>query len=134
MKSENGLTLVELLVTLVIIGITVALSMSIFMNGSNSAKRTTTNQKLQQEANYIVEALRSNYLKNEETDIELKINTTTSSLLMDGEVISQGYDYQFNEGTELVVKIDRKENVPFTLTIGRDDLSFMVDTTLSKIR
>lgn len=134
MKSENGLTLVELLVTLVIIGITVALSMSIFMNGSNSAKRTTTNQKLQQEANYIVEALRSNYLKNEETDIELKINTTTSSLLMDGEVISQGYDYQFNEGPELVVKIDRKENVPFTLTIGRDDLSFMVDTTLSKIR
>ena len=139
MRNERGITLIELLAVLALIGIIITLIVSVLINGMNASKRNTTNQRLQQDANYIVEMIRNNYLKNEsdineEVPISLKIENSGKKLLMDNKVLSEGYIFQLNDGTGNELFIDRDLNVPLKLTLSKDKLSFTVNTTLSKIR
>ena len=61
MNNERGLTLVELLAVLAIFGIIMALVVTVLINGKKASNRNATNQQLQQEANYIMETIRSEY-------------------------------------------------------------------------
>ena len=64
-----------------------------------ASDRTVTNQTLQQEANFILETIRNEYLILKGDKIELIVVDDT--LTMDGKDISNGYSYDFTiEGVE----------------------------------
>src|SRR5690606_26379152 len=96
MKNERGLTLVELLASLAIIGIILALVGSVLITGLKSANRNTINQQMQQEANYITEIVRKEYLRKYDKNImekTIKFNVEEDVLKMNGTIISRGYQY-----------------------------------------
>jgi prepilin-type N-terminal cleavage/methylation domain-containing protein len=137
MKNERGITLVELLAVLAIGGIILVLLTSVFINGKKASDRGVTNQMLQQEANYILETIRKEYLKLEDDDIKLEIIDKT--LKMNEKVISQGYSYDFiidNAEGEIVypIIIKRNKSFPLKLTITKENLHYTVNTTLSKLQ
>ena len=133
MKNEKGITLVELIAALAIVGIITVVIASVLMTGTSSADRTASKQQLQQEANYIVEAMRAKYLE-ENTDI-LIITATDNSISIkrdDGveEIISDSYEYELKSRNE----IDPTENEKFHLIIKDDSKTFEIETTFSKLR
>jgi prepilin-type N-terminal cleavage/methylation domain-containing protein len=137
MKNERGITLVELLAVLAIGGIILVLLTSVFINGKKASDRSVTNQMLQQEANYILETIRKEYLKLEDDDIKLEIIDKT--LKMNEKVISQGYSYDFiidNAEGEIVypIIIKRNKSFPLKLTITKANLHYTVNTTLGKLQ
>ncbi|WP_422122999.1 type II secretion system protein [Planococcus sp. X10-3] len=133
MKNEKGITLVELIAALGIVGIITVVIASVLMTGTSSADRTTSKQQLQQEANYIVEAIRAKYL---EENMDMLIITATDNSISikrdDGveEIISDRYGYEINSSNE----IDPTENEKFHLIIKDDGGTFEIETTFSKLR
>ena len=95
MRNERGLTLVELLAVLAILGIIIALIGTVLINGIKASDRNRTNQQLQQEANYITETIRHQYLEPKEEKIEFTIEGEDENqiLKIDGNMISEGYRY-----------------------------------------
>ena len=135
MRTQRGLTLVELLGVIAIAGIIMTLIMSVLLNGMNASKRNTTSQRLQQEANYIVETIRNEYLEpDSESKIKISINNSDNTLKMEDQTISEGYYYQLNGKLNTDISIDRDDNFPFELIITKDEISFTVNSTFSKLR
>lgn len=135
MKNEKGITLVELLAVLAIAGIVTTLIISVLANGSSASQRTTSKQQLQQEANYIVEVIRSDYLKIDNPIIELKIegNGNNQKLKMGTKVISQGFNYKLVEPA--LGKIDPKIDQKFVLEITAQGVQpYVIKTKFSKLR
>ena len=142
MRNERGITLVELLAVLAILGILITLLTSVFINGKKAADRSITNQTLQQEANYILETIRNEYLQLD--DATIKLQTSPNKLEMNDIVISEGYHYEFieeiindDEVKTIIVNeiiIDRNESKAIKLNLTKDNLSYTIDTTLSKLR
>lgn len=135
MKNQQGITLVELLAVLAIAGIITTLIISVLANGSNASQRTTSKQQLQQEANYIVEVIRSEYLKLENPLIEIKIEGTGNNqkLKMGSQVISQGYKFKLVEPT--LGKIDPKTDQKFVLELSAPGVQpYIIKTKFSKLR
>lgn len=136
MRNERGLTLVELLAVLALVAIIMTLIISVFINGAKASERSTTNQRLQQEANYIVESIRNEYLRLEDTVFELYVDKDNQSLIMDGRTISAGYEFQFlNDDNETIetIPIDRNESVKLEFTIFKGELDYKVKTVFSKL-
>lgn len=144
MKNEQGITLIELLGVLVIMGILITMTGSILTSSLKTSKRATTDQRLQQEANYITEVIRKEYLKSEkekaeETEIKkivVKIDNENKQLLLYDDVISEGFTYSFDEArTETMKELIRaKEHQSFKLLLSKDNHTYTVDTTFSKLR
>ena len=135
MRTQRGLSLVELLGVIAIAGIIMTLIMSVLLNGMNASKRNTTSQRLQQEANYIVETIRNEYLEpDSESKIKISINNSDNTLKMEDQTISEGYYYQLNGKLNTDISIDRDDNFPFELIITKDEISFTVNSTFSKLR
>lgn len=135
MRNEKGITLVELLAVLAIAGIIMVLISSVLLNGSDASQRTASKQQLQQEANYIVEVIRSEYLKLENQQIEVKIEETNNRqiLKMNARIISEGYDYRLI--TPAAGIINPNINVNFELELSaRDVKPFIIKTKFSKLR
>jgi len=142
MRNERGLTLVELLAVLALVGVISALIMGVFFNGIKAADRSTTKQMLQQEANYITEVVRNEYLKSVDKNIiELKIEDDNHILKMNSKTISEGFEYFFEEPKDqdeegLLTTIflnPEKELVPFGLTIEKNNQSYLIETIFSKL-
>lgn len=132
MKNEKGITLVELLAALAILGIIVVVIVSVLSTGTTASNKTATKQQLQQEANLIVEVLRSEYLKSNNHVFNLSIEDEDGEqiLLLDSRPISQGYTYSFSD-TEIDPNFDTK----FKMTIMDTDGQFYeIETTFSKLR
>lgn len=136
MSNERGVTLIELLATLAIIGVIMALITSVFINGSKASERNTSNQRLQQEANYIVEVIRKEYLKLESDPVELKINNGDKTLKVNDVLISEGFFYCYeNVCNDISFELKKNVNQNFLMTIKENDsLYFEIDTTFSKLR
>lgn len=135
MKNEKGITLVELLASLAIVGIIIVLIASVLSNGTNSSKRTETKQRLQQEANYIVEVIRKDYLKYENTIIELKVVGTGKEQKLESatEIISEGYNYRLLTPSTGI--IDPNFDVDFKLELSAQGIEpFVIETKFSKLR
>ncbi|WP_066292818.1 PilW family protein [Bacillus sp. FJAT-29937] len=130
MNNQRGFTLVELLATITILALIITLLSSILIDGKKAYNRNTTNQLLQQEANYITEIVRREYLrKYDEGKMSnpIKLSVQDNILKMDGKVISEGFNY-------IVLNVSRKSNpVHFYLELEKDGLTYTVETTFSKL-
>lgn len=124
MKSERGLTLVELLVVLALIGGLSALIVGTLINGIKVSERSTTKQQLQQEANYITEIVRNEYLQsyNDYLD-DIKFEIDGDSLLMNDAKISEGFSYE---------NLTTDDDV-LSLRLIKDDFSYDINTKFSKL-
>ncbi|WP_415579221.1 type II secretion system protein, partial [Filibacter tadaridae] len=94
MKNERGLTLVELLAVLAIVGVIMALLGSVLINGIKASNRTTTRQQLQQEANYITEVVRNEYLGQGSGSFTIYSDDVNQTLKIESKIISEGYIYK----------------------------------------
>lgn len=144
MRNQKGITLIELLAALAIGGIIIVVIASVLSTGTSSANRTSSKQQVQQEANIIVEKIRNNYLKNispganetildngctEREQIVLTISSDKKSLLMNGEIISEGFEY-----SDLISEpLCRKNPSKFKLTIKKGEAFYPISTTFSKL-
>ncbi|WP_052131634.1 type II secretion system protein [Planococcus sp. CAU13] len=147
MRNENGITLVEILAALAIVGIITAVIASVLITGTSSADRTSSKQQLQQEANYIVEVIRAEYLKNGTLEIDIKADSPNKKLLMDENVVSEGYSYLIHDldnldydpvnniifSNELNFFTDDNIRVKIDIKDGKNQI-FTIDTTFSKVR
>lgn len=134
MKNEKGFTLIELLASLLIVSVIIILLISILLNGINATDRNTTNQRLQQEANYIEQVIRKEYLVSKfakQNPIELKVDG--NRLLMDNQEISSGYTYNLIETSNQKLSIPRVGVSSLKLKISRNNQSYTLETKLSKI-
>ena len=136
MKNSRGLTLVELLAVIVIMGIISVLVVSLLINGINSSKRNTDNQRIQQEANLIIEKVRREYLKLDSSTIKLEIDNNNRQLKMDGTNISSGYLYCGTTScpTSQELIISRDDDYDFVLELKKDSATYKIETTLSKLQ
>lgn len=138
MKNEKGVTLIELLGVLVILSVILILAGSILTSSMKTSNRATTDQRLQQEANYITEAIRNQYL--EEATGKLTLVIGDHQLEMNEKVISEGYIYCFDlqEPCEKEEKtIDRsKTNQSFYLKLRSKDgqRTHEIKTEYSKLK
>lgn len=128
MKNERGLTLVELLAVLVVLSVIMMLIGTVLVNGMKASNRTTTNQQLQQEANYIVEVVRKEYLKSGVV-VPIKLEVDKGKFKMDGIIISEGYIYTLESSNS----ISRTGSSNFNLLIEKNGKYYKVDTILSKL-
>ena len=141
-NNQHGITLVELLAVLAIMGIIVVGIMSVFSTGANSSDRTSSRQELQQEGNLIVERIRGHYLENPspvstvpdskcgpDQQIKITLASNRTQLKMDGVIISEGYEYELTEGATLC----RDKRSPLKLTIKKDEQKFVIQTAFSKL-
>ena len=141
MRNERGITLIELVAVLAIVGIILTLISSVLISGLKASDRSSTNQRLQQEANYITEAIRNEYLnhpdKVENPIITLKVED--NKLKLDETTISEGYTYTFGSvdsiDPSLILEIDRnEESVEYKLKLEKNNQIYEVNTTLSKLK
>lgn len=135
MKSEKGITLVELLAVLAIVGIITVIIASVLSTGTSSADRTSSKQQLQQEANYIVEAIRAEYLAENESDIIIITTENSLSIKKDEEeevekIISESYKYELKSKP----LIETSKNEKFHLIIENKNERYEIKTTFSKLR
>lgn len=142
MKNEKGITLIELLGVLVILSILLTLAGSILTSSLKTSNRTTTDQRLQQEANYITEKVRNEYLKRvDDAGESFMLTIENGQLLLDeSKVISEGYYYSFCLEEESCEKMTEtiyrsKTNQPFQLklTSKNDKRTHIIDTEFSKL-
>lgn len=131
MKNERGLTLVELLAVIILISIISIFLFSLLTSGIKNVKRTSTEQKLQQEAHYITEVIRNEYLQLGTTSIDLDVDNMNKQLLMNENVISTGFIYELIEPSEIF-----EGNGPFhlLLNITKDGNSHPIDITFTKLK
>lgn len=132
MKNEKGISLVELLAALAIMGIITVVIASVLSTGTTASNKTATKQQLQQEANLIVEVLRSEYLKSDNHVFVLNVEEENGEqvLLLNSRPISQGYTYIFSE-TEIDPNFDTKFEMRISDT---DNQYYEIDTSFSKLR
>ena len=153
MRNEKGITLVELIATLAIAGIIIALIASVLSSGTNASQRTSMNQKLQQEGNIIVEKIRAQYLLNQQEDDipdEFEVFVQNEKLLFTditgaNVVLSEGYEYVFlplPTGSSLPiteVTLNRKQKSNFNLLIrgknndNSNNQEYKINTSFSKL-
>lgn len=154
MRNEKGITLVELLATLAIAGIVVALIASVLSSGTSASQRTGMNQRLQQEGNIIVEQIRSHYLLNQR---DAAVSNTfevfvqdNKLILKDGtnanKVLSEGYFYDLDPSDSATPStmnktvLDRTRKSDFNLIIRSKSngdasvLEYKVNTSFSKLK
>ena len=129
MKNERGLTLVELLAVLALVGILMTLLTTIFLSSIKASDRNIINQKLQQEGNYITEVVRNEYLKSSgNVPEQITFEIVSDKLLMNGNILSEGYSF-----SEVTSKITETNSLEFKLTIEKDGKLYTIDTVFSKL-
>ncbi|MGE6487531.1 prepilin-type N-terminal cleavage/methylation domain-containing protein [Paenisporosarcina sp. NPDC076898] len=144
MRNQKGITLVELLAALALVGLVAALAFSIMTQGLNASDRNTSNQRLQQEANIIVEKLRRVHLMNSHEagytptfELEiignvLKIKGEQGGIAED--ILSTGYTYKFLDTVDVnKMEIDRGGHQKFKMEIKDGARIYIIDTTFSKL-
>ncbi len=149
MKNEKGVTLIELLGVLVILSIVLTLAGSILTNSLKTSNRAATDQRLQQEANYLTEALRNRYLEKKSEPIHLKIDHDSQKLYIkdeavsgDYKVLSEGYRYSFctddADACEIeeqsLLRAESHQTLQLKLKSKDGQQSYVIDTKFSKLK
>jgi len=128
-KNENGLTLVELLASIVIIAIISLALWNLFFNSMNHNSREVSKNQLQQEANLIINTIQNLHTKYKITNLE--IDPTNSSLTIsyrDKDSISN-QNTIFNNNN---IKYEIKTSESFTETQTPQHFEFYLKLTSTK--
>lgn len=148
-KNEKGVTLIELLGVLVILSIVLTLAGSILTSSLKMSNRATADQRLQQEANYITEAIRNKYLEKTSESIHLKIDNNRQKLFIkdeavseDYKVLSEGYMYSFcldeHEACEIeeqsIFRFESHQAFQLKLESKDGQRNYIIDTKFSKLK
>lgn len=133
LKNEKGVTLIELLAVLVILSIILLLTATVLITSMKTTTRASGDQRLQQEANLIVETIRNEYLSKEGLK-KIEINITENGLEMIDKVISTGYEYQFCENEANKQEIYKTTENDFCLEIKNSNgRHYTIETKFSKL-
>ncbi|WML45560.1 prepilin-type N-terminal cleavage/methylation domain-containing protein [Neobacillus sp. PS3-40] len=136
MKKNGGFTLIELLLGLAIMGMVLTLIFSVFHSGIQQGERTKDDIYLQQEANYVVTALRNAYLNH--NNVPLSLSITNDQIILNGTTISDKYQYQAKINyngviyTNQTLSIQGSSPVMIEITFTYEGASYTLRTTLSK--
>lgn len=152
-RNEKGVTLIELLGVLVILSLLFTFLGAILVNSLKTSDRATTEQRLQQEANYITEKVRNAFLKQGKDQVVLKIDGDTLTMVnridnVDGEEeqLSTGYLYDCsgenckeNEETNIIEIIiekntENKAHRQLVLTLSTNNQVHEINTVFSKLK
>ncbi|WP_040227021.1 PilW family protein [Bhargavaea cecembensis] len=144
-ENENGMTLVEVLATLVIGTMFMLLAMTIMgLNMKMNATQASTT-RLQQEANLVVSQLTENHRRcNSPYNLQLSANQVVLSCNGDSQTLGGGtYNHELsvgetavNQTTPLQVDAKQQTDVHVTLTVidpDHQNKEMTVSTTLSRL-
>ncbi|MGM8364545.1 type II secretion system protein [Virgibacillus sp. W0181] len=115
-RNEDGITLVELLASIAILTIVVALLYSFIFQGLNSEKKTSDAIALNQDGNVLISELRSQYYAGETM---LCVETDDKRLTIDDYTITNGdTPLQIDQGC--IEGVNTDEPLEIKLTLGND--------------
>lgn len=134
--KQNGFTLIELVVALGIMGMVFTLLFSVFYSGIHQGEIEKKEVYLQQEANYVVTALRKAHLN----DNQYTISISDSEIVLNGTVISDEFHYNaiiyYNNLKYInpIQNLSIQSNYPVMLeiTFTNNGSSYTLRTTLSR--
>jgi len=142
-KNEVGVTLMEVLVTIIITSFVLILVFSIFFNGLKVSNKAESNSSLQQEANYIIFALK----KVHESGIDYTITVEDSKKITinkgqyNEQVIEKmKFDYEIKiNGSPITFKSikpkgdNKKISIELTIVDTKIDKEYAIKTTISRL-
>lgn len=160
--NQKGITLVELLAAIVIVGFLTILIWRVFFQAIDFNSYAVTEQTLQQEANIILSSLQSAHTKNEIDHIEIDSSKKTLTIVykpatpaVPNESFSRsGINYQLYATQPSIsknvvtgskvdslspqLKLDNRVDFPIHLVLSSKDskgrpIVFLISTTLSKL-
>ncbi len=117
--DEKGVTLIELLAVITLLGIISIILYSVFFQGQKSEQRATNTIVLDQEANIFISELRSEYYKGKEKlcsnlSNNLHVDIDQTELINDGNILV------FNEDG-CIEGVNPKEPIEIFVTIANED-------------
>lgn len=136
-KNEQGITLIEVLATLVISSMAMALIWNMFLTGTTTSQRIQQKNQIQQESNIVTQNIRMNHLSEE--PYTLQINE--SNILLNDSVIGSGYIYdatiiygssEYHTGDLIQVTAKSPILVRITITNKETDKQHEIRTTIQK--
>ncbi|MEK3934050.1 hypothetical protein MKY41_01915 [Sporosarcina sp. FSL W7-1349] len=138
-KNEDGITLVELLASLILVSMVVVLIWTTFFISARHNTSETTKMRLQQEANYILTAIQQQHRQKECYDLivaveELKIKDCDSN---EETTLSSGYIYKLYPENPTDIR-PKEQDLELTLIIkdGKENsrLQVEVESTISRYK
>lgn len=142
-KNDSGMTLVEVLATLVLLSLVASLIWTAFFISARHNIAETTKLHLQQEANYILTKIQQTHRQKDCYKLEIKESQVRIFNCEDkpefDEIISSNYSYLPENSEEYLKKITSEEEDLFlTLTIldpKKDSKLFVkIETTIARYR
>lgn len=153
-KRKNGITLIELIITLGLIGVITALVFSFFFSNKRTLDKVEVKADLQYEAKevmnkiskYAMEAIEAKYQQGDSTlrfatvedgDIVFTVKGGESNFNEQGRVIITGKEILFGDGSgddkilsenlkNITVYGDKKKNITVELVLEKKDISYSV--------
>lgn len=120
-KNEQGITLVEVLATIILLSMVSILLFNILAQGQKTYVKSTENIHLEQEAQLIIETIRKKHFLSDTYTILVQ----DKLLKFDNVIVSEGYDYS--------IKINSDDAIPKNGSLEvNPSRSKIVDITLSK--
>lgn len=129
-SNEKGLTLIELLASLLLISMISILLWSIFIQGNSSYQDTMDKAKHNQEAQIILETLRECYFTEQTCLVEVK----EKALLLNEQTLSEGFYYtlHLNERNIMKEKVSTDASLEVDLVVKQEDQEYHVRTVFEK--
>ena len=146
--KQDGLTLIELLLTLTIFSIVGTIVFNVFINGMNYSNKAQSNVNLQQEANRVITQLTAWHEKENQYNISLDKNPFATTITLSGskQVIISDPRYKYsicyydnntekcNETNKSLNKIDKELSIKLLIIdANNNDRTFEIKTILSRM-
>lgn len=124
-KNERGLTLVEVLATMIIFSIVAILAWSIFFQGTDYSKKAVSKNQIQQEANVIISSLNS--IHKQSTEYSVTFNSCSFSIQY---IVPSGTKTEVFGNAQMCIKLNTSKNPVYPKTgagAGNVDIELIIE-------
>lgn len=149
-KSQAGMTLIEILATITILSIVSVILYSVFSNGLRYSSQAEDTVLIQQEANYLLTTLKKQHENADSYTItvdqnhqKVTIETTVGTSVESSVIESEEYQYQISDtennidaASEPIEIIPSNENFHIQIVVTnkiKPDLTYKIKTILSRL-